>query len=152
MDELRIKEVVSVSLETYKEEWKTLLLISLISILVSLSGDITSLIIRFFKLGSIMPLVILIGFLIKGIRFYLMSRLTVTLILASKKALSNQEVIVSDTFSDAKSLTWRYIGYSLILGLIISLSCFPIIFTMFLGKLFNFILPVKIFIYLLGAA
>lgn len=150
MDELSIKNVLKVSLETYKEEWKTLLLISFISIFVSLSGEIMSVIIRFFKLGAMIPLVILTGFLIKGISFYLMSRLTVTLILASKKALSNEEVLVPDTFNDAKSLTWRYIGYSLILGLIITLSCFPIVFTMFLGKLFNFIFPIKIFLYFLG--
>jgi len=152
MDELSIKSVLKVSLETYKEEWKTLLLISLISILVSLSGEIMSVIIKFFKLDEIIPLVISIGFLLKGIRFYLMSRLTVTLILASKQGLSNVSVLVPETFSDAKHLTWRYIGYSLILGLIITFSCFPIVFTMFLGKLFNLMLPIKIVLYLLGIA
>lgn len=151
MNELSIRSVIKGSFETYKKEWQTLLMISFLSALISVSGELMAVLFKNFRPEFMMPLLIIIGYAFKVVRFYLVGRLTVTLILASKKSLSNKCLQIWDIFVEAKSTTWRYIGYSIIFGLIISFSFFPIGFIIFLGEIFNFFFPIKIFLYLLGA-
>jgi len=152
MHELSIKSVIKGSIETYKKEWQTLLMISFLSALISVSGELMAVLFKDFRPEFMMPLLILIGYVFKFVRFYLVGRLTVTLMLASKKSLSNESLQIWDIFEEAKSTTWRYIGYTIIFGLIMTFSFFPIGFTVFLAEIFNFLFPIKIILYLLGAA
>ncbi|PKM95583.1 MAG: hypothetical protein CVU84_01930 [Firmicutes bacterium HGW-Firmicutes-1] len=150
MSEISIGDILKVSIVTYKERWKTLLLISLISTIISTSTGIFSIIITSIGISLLQVLLLLVNLVIMVISVYFTSRLFVTLIIASNNSLSNEDVIIFHSYEEAKHTTWRYIGITLLFGLMLFIPILLMIFGIFNGSLMDISLPIRGILVIVG--
>lgn len=118
MREFSIKEVIAISMETYKEHWRVLVTISLISVMISQVISLANVIVLGMEISPVQIMLTLLISVISFVSLYYTFRLSVAMILAAYDVLSDEEVTVSGSYDEAKKLTWRYIGITLLVGVI----------------------------------
>ena len=137
MEKLNINEVVTVSVASYKAKWRTLLLISLLSSVISVSIGAMGIIARAMAFSLIKDLLFLTFIVLTIVSFYFTSRLSVALIIASKSALSSEDISIATAYSRAKPVTWRYIGFSFLFGFMLIIPAILLIIGVTFGHLFS---------------
>jgi len=150
MNELSIKEIIITSVKTYKDRWKTLMLISFYSALITTSVGIIGIIANTLEFSAIQVLLSLLNMIVIIISVYFTSRLSVALIIATRASLSMEDVVVSKVYNEAKPLTWRYIGYTWLFGFIVIVPLMLVILGTNIGGFFNIILPIRLVLFVTG--
>ncbi|OJV64896.1 MAG: hypothetical protein BGO41_15010 [Clostridiales bacterium 38-18] len=123
MKDLDFNNILTDTLATFKNYWKPLMLIALISTAISivfqglmLIVPITSL--RIVGVNSYLFLSLVITLTLWIINLYFVSRLSVTLISSANDAYNGNQVAIRHSYKEAKYNTGRYIGYSILTGII----------------------------------
>ncbi|MDF2595056.1 MAG: hypothetical protein K0R69_1397 [Clostridia bacterium] len=150
MNEISIGDIVKVSIVTYKERWKTLLLISLMSTIISTSIGIFGIIITSIGISPLQVLLSFVNLVVVVISVYFTSRFSVTMIIASNSLLCGEDVMISHSYEEAKHTTWRYIGITLLFGLILFIPIILIMFGIFYGSLMGISLQMRGLLVIVG--
>ncbi len=121
MNELRIGDVLKESFITYKAKWKTLLMLSLISTIISALFNTFSIILNSYRESQPqwLYLIILVNLMIKLVGIYIYSRIYVSMILVTYRSMNNEAVTATQSYENAKDLTWRYIQSAILRSLML---------------------------------
>lgn len=85
------------------------------------------------------------------ISMYFIYRLSVSMIIAAKASLLGESIAVSSAYGKAKSFTWRFIGFALLLGLMLVIPLLLIVFGTVVGEIYSFSFSVRIILIIIGA-
>lgn len=150
MKELNVKEIIKTAVDTYKENWKLLLWISLFSTLLSITVGMLSLIANSLEFSGMQVLLAIVSLVFSIISIYYSARLTVSMIIASKASLMKEEETASSSYRKAKPLTWGYIGYGVLFGLMLVIPLMLILFGILLGDFFDMNFTTRAILVILG--
>lgn len=154
MDKINLVDVFQTASRAYRKEWKILMKISGIRMLLaymilSISFIINSIPLVHYKI-SIVLRIVQIFMLIFTI--YFSGRLYAAQVLASKDALNGKKSIVKLYYQKARIVTWRYIGYRALLHLMYIVPLFIVSLAMTFPTVQSIGIPpiITISTYLLG--
>ncbi len=147
VEKLNINEVVTVSVASYKAKWRTLLLISLLSSVISVSIGAVGIVSKAMAFSPIKDVLFLAFIVLSIVSIYFTSRLSVALIIASKSA---DDIGVSAAYGRAKSVTWRYIGFAFLFGLMFIIPTILVLIGMPFGSLFITWWPIRGLLVVIG--
>ncbi|MBF4693759.1 hypothetical protein [Fusibacter ferrireducens] len=148
MEKFKIKEVVTVSVATYKAKWRTLILISLLSSVISVSVDATGIVAKTMAFSPIKDGVFVAFIVLTIVSIYFTSRLSVALIIASK---TSDDLGASAAYGRAKPVTWRYIGFAILFGLMLIIPMVLVIIGMQFGGLFSILWSIRGLLVVIGS-
>lgn len=119
MEGFSIKQVLGVSIEAYKNNWRVLLLIAIISALIVQGISLYGMVLTFID-STIISLLAFVGyFIVLIVCFYFAFRLGVTSVMASHEVLNEREVSIPVLFKEAKKYTLKTIRVYFRMGVIL---------------------------------
>ena len=150
MNNIGLRSIFKDSLDTYKEHWRKLLIISSISAMIVFfvsMFDMSILPVRF-----VLPkdLSSVFGVVIYFIQFYITSRLYVTLILTSNEVKKGEDVILTEKFQESKQIIWKYIGISVLISIMLFLPRMVLSMGLFNGDLLQLSYPLRGVLFIVG--
>ncbi len=150
MKVINIGDIFKSSVDTYKENWKTLVIITFMSILISVVANVTiSTILSNQTLNwNLMSTVVM--WFIRGIGFYFTSRLSVTLIISTVNAISKEKVEIAKNYETAKNKVWRYMGLFILLNLILFIPNTLTTLGIYNVKVMEISVPIRITMFFVG--
>lgn len=150
MREINIGDILKSSVDTYKENWKTLVIITFMSTLISVVANTTiSTILSNQTLNWNLMYTVVMWF-IRGIGFYFTSRLSVTLIISTVNAISKEKVEIAKNYEAAKKTIWRYMGITILLTLILFIPNTLMTLGLYNVKAMEISVPIRIIMFFVG--
>lgn len=150
MNELRVGEILRDTMDTYKAKWKTILMLSLISMVISTVLGMFGMLIGSFMQLRVQLMLLLINLVVTLISLYFTSRLSVSMIIVSNSDTYDEDVNVSTSYEKAKDTTWRYIGKALLYGLMLIIPVFLVMLGLFYGRPMGISVPTRWGLFLVG--
>ena len=123
MKDLDFKNILTDTLAIFKTYWKPLMLIALISTAISIVFQGLMLIVPIIGIGimsikSYLFLSLIVTLTLGIINLYFTSRFSITLISSVNDAYNGNQVAIRHSYDEAKYNTLRYIGYTILTGII----------------------------------
>ena len=150
MKEINIGNIFKSSVDTYKEYWKTLMIITLMSTIISVVVSVTINTLLSYQVLNWILLYTFVYWIIQGIGFYFTSRLSVTLIISTINAISNEKVEIAKNYEAAKKTVWRYMGITILLTLILFIPSTFMTYGLYNGKASGISFPISVLMFLVG--
>lgn len=150
MNELRVGEILRDTMDTYKAKWKTILMLSLISMVISTILGMFGMLIGSFMQLRVQLMLLLINLVVTLISLYFTSRLSVSMIIVSNSDTNDEEVNVSTSYEKAKDTTWRNIGKALLYGLMLIIPVFLVMLGLYYGRPMGISVPTRWGLFLVG--
>lgn len=150
MNSIGLRSIFKDSMDTYKEHWRTLLIISSIRALIGLLVNMFDMFILPVRFVLPKDLSSVLGVIIYFIDFYFISRLYVTLILTSYEVKKGEEVILTEKYQESKQIIWKYIGVSVLVSIMLFLPRMVLSMGLFNGDLLQLSYPIRGVLFIVG--
>ena len=143
MNKISISQVIKDAIVRYKERWRTLLLISFISTIISIVTSGFGLIVTSTKGLNLRLLLSIANIGVILISSYFTYRLFITMIIVAKGLLQDEELTALDGYKQAKQTVWRFIGTGILMGLMSVIPMLLITTGIILGAIFGMALATR---------
>lgn len=155
MNKINLKEVFKNAAELYREQWRLLLKLSGIQSVLAYVMVLSSLVLNYIPQDNLALLMIatLFRLLISLFGTYFLVRVFVSTVLATKHEYNGSHGTVGSYYRMAEPVTWRCIGYRLLIGLMYIIPACFIAIALVLPMIDGYNIPIRssVIFFIIGA-